>query len=430
MHMLKISPLLLASFACQYPVGHAQMLSAADYARIRGANYVPSYASTSVGIWKDFDAAVVSRELGYAQRIGLNSVRMFLQYVVYEQNPAQFLDRVEQFVRLADQRGLRTMLVLFDSCFGDEPAMEKAYQRLWVNNPGYSRTQEENWPRLEKYVSDVVKRFKGDRRLQIWDIMNEPEADFNHVTRAERRHIVEFTRHFARFVKKLDPSHPVTIGHASVELIPHAMDVVDVISVHSYLPVGKWLESDLDIALGYGRRTGKPVIVTEFGNPSSGHRYEAGLDVIERKGLGFYLWELMIGKIMFNDQQGLFYPDGEVRDLVPIARLLGFKVKGGGIPLKPTPPRMAQDIAIIEDPSRWEPLLRAAEAAPRTAQGIQKDLPVLANLARFQLRPAPEATEVFELSLSIPHLFRLKRDQEAITLYEEFLTLARKAIRK
>ena len=48
-----------------------------------GANYVPSTAVNATEMWQaaTFDPATVDRELGWAAALGLNSVRVFLQYV-------------------------------------------------------------------------------------------------------------------------------------------------------------------------------------------------------------------------------------------------------------------------------------------------------------------------------------------------------------
>src|SRR6185503_9210402 len=90
-----------------------------DYSKIRGCNYVPSYAPNSVAIWAHFDADTIDRELGFAGKLGLNAVRFLLQYVVYEKDPLRFLEDVERFVQLADKHHLKVMFVLFDSCFGN-----------------------------------------------------------------------------------------------------------------------------------------------------------------------------------------------------------------------------------------------------------------------------------------------------------------------
>ncbi len=402
-----------------------------DYSQIRGANYVPSYASTSIAMWKNFDPQVMDRELGYAERLGLNSVRVFLQYVVYENDRAQFLARLEEFVSLADQHHIRPMIVLFDSCFGDEPAIDKDQSPKWLNNPGFSRIGEENRPALERYVGDVVGRYRGDQRVLAWDVMNEPMADFHHVTRQERDTIWRFVTHFCGFVKQTDPPHPITVGHAVPEYIPQTMDLVDVLSIHSYLTYEDWLQNDIDLALGYGQQAGKPVIFTEFGNPGAGQSYEMALDIIERNRLGFYFWELMIGKVQFMAEAGMIYADGTVRQPAAVARLLGFRVKPetaeGAIPLR-TPPDWTPVKALLDDPESWRAFLDQAEKAPRTPEGIRAQISRVGRLGRFRARPSREAREIFELGLSTMQLLRMQRNEEAVEAYERMLVLTRQAV--
>lgn len=50
-----------------------------DYSHIRGFNYTASYARNDVFFWEDYRPEVVEREMGYAQRLGLNSARIFLR---------------------------------------------------------------------------------------------------------------------------------------------------------------------------------------------------------------------------------------------------------------------------------------------------------------------------------------------------------------
>ncbi len=410
---------------------------------IRGANYTPSYASTSVGTWLEFQADVVDREMEFAKRLELNSVRVFLQYVAYENDPQRFLKHVDEFVTIAAAHEIRPMFVLFDSCFGKEPSVDDAKSEMWVNNPGYSRIARDDWSPLEAYVGDVVSAYAHDPRVSMWDIMNEPMVDFEHVTRQERDRIWEFCRHFCRLVKAKDTNHPITVGHAVVEYIPQTADLVDVLSIHSYSRYDDWLQQDVDLAQRYGRQFGKPVIVTEFGNPGAGQRYEMALDVLERNQLGFYFWELMISKVMFKQMAGLVYPDGTVRDLRPVARLLheevdsiddestsvrGFRQKlDGGVPQK-QPPDGSHLRKFLAQPEQWKSLLDKAKAAPRTRQNVNAAVPTLAMLGRHLHRPNPAAQQVFELALSIPHHFRLGREEQAIVDFETLLRLVSRAV--
>ena len=69
---------------------------------MHGANYVASYAATDVEMWLHYDHAVIARELGYAKKMGLNCVRVFLQSLVYHHDPKAFLARFEDFLATAD----------------------------------------------------------------------------------------------------------------------------------------------------------------------------------------------------------------------------------------------------------------------------------------------------------------------------------------
>jgi hypothetical protein len=410
-----------------FAAGCTSAMLTPDYAAIRGANYVPSHASTSVAAWARYDADRIDRELGYAERLRLNSLRVFLQYVVYERDPADFLLKLEDFVVRCDRHGIRPLFVLFDSCFGEEPSLEKADSPAWVNNPGFSRLKQRD--ALERYVRDVVTPFRGDRRVLGWDVMNEPMADFHHVTRAERDAIWEFVRHFCGFVKQTDPTHPITVGEAVVEYLPKNAGHVDFLSVHSYAADRDEFKKDLDLARHYGRSCGKPVVVTECGNPGAGQKYEMVFDVLGKERLGFYFWELMIGKIQFQNMAGLIYPDGSTRDPSAVAALgsTGFPKKENGVRLAAPPDETALR-AFLKNRDQWPALLEKAKAAPRTKTGMSSLLTALTALGRQQARPGPAAMEIFESGLTIAHLLRMGRELEAAAEYETLLKAVEQAV--
>ena len=148
--------------------------AADDFSELRGVNYVPSYARNDVQIWMDYDPVIIDRELGYAERLKLNTVRVFLQFAVYERDPQLFLERFESFLSLCDKHHIRMMPVIFDSCFGEFPDLENYAQKDWMACPGQNRLGPEHWPQLESYVRDVVSRHRDDPRIIMWDVMNEP----------------------------------------------------------------------------------------------------------------------------------------------------------------------------------------------------------------------------------------------------------------
>ncbi|MHC4401107.1 MAG: cellulase family glycosylhydrolase, partial [Planctomycetota bacterium] len=91
------------------------------------------------------------------------------------------------------------------------------------------------WPELDEYAKAVVSRYVGDERIVIWDVMNEPSATPLAATQNGRKQLLAFLTHYCKLVKQLDPNHPTTVGVARADN-SFVLDLVDVLSCHSYLP--------------------------------------------------------------------------------------------------------------------------------------------------------------------------------------------------
>jgi hypothetical protein len=63
-----------------------------------GANFLPSTAINELEMWQGdtFDPTTIDRELGWAQGIGMNTMRVFLHNLLWEQAPKGFEQRVTQ----------------------------------------------------------------------------------------------------------------------------------------------------------------------------------------------------------------------------------------------------------------------------------------------------------------------------------------------
>lgn len=59
---------------------------------ITGANYIPATAINQLEMWQaeSFDPATIDKELGWAQNIGFNTMRVFLHSVAWKQDPEGF----------------------------------------------------------------------------------------------------------------------------------------------------------------------------------------------------------------------------------------------------------------------------------------------------------------------------------------------------
>src|SRR3954469_21927209 len=110
-----------------------------------GANFIPSTAINQLEMWQaeTFDLPTIDRELGYAHDLGFTSVRVFLHHLLWEQDSAGFLKRMDMFLAVADKHGIGVMFVPFDSCWDPFPKLGKQHDPVphrhnsgWVQSPG------------------------------------------------------------------------------------------------------------------------------------------------------------------------------------------------------------------------------------------------------------------------------------------------------
>ena len=96
----------------------------ADKGWIVGCDYVPSTAINQIEMWQaeTFDPETIDRELGFAEGLGFNTVRIFFSNLVYTADPAGFKERFSQFLELCDKHGIRALPTFWTI-------------RIWANNP-------------------------------------------------------------------------------------------------------------------------------------------------------------------------------------------------------------------------------------------------------------------------------------------------------
>ena len=92
-----------------------------------GSNFIPSTAINELEMWQadTFDLPTIDRELGWAQGLGMNTMRVFLHNLLWQQDSAGFLRRMEQFLQVADKHHIRIMFVLLDSVWDPYPKLGK-----------------------------------------------------------------------------------------------------------------------------------------------------------------------------------------------------------------------------------------------------------------------------------------------------------------
>jgi D-alanyl-D-alanine carboxypeptidase len=279
-----------------------------------GCNYIPSTAINELEMWQadTFDPATIDRELGWAEGLGFNSIRVFLHNIPYEQDREGFLKRIDQFLEIADRHKIGVMLVLFDAVWDPNPAPGKQreprkglHNSGWVQAPGRAILEDpKKQDELEGYIKGVVGRFKDDKRVHAWDLFNEPDntngSSYGKEEPANKpRLCLELLRKEFGWARAVDPSQPLTTGvwvgeWTEDKLSPMArlqLAESDVISFHDYSKLPKLQERTESL-----RRYGRPILCTEYMARPMGSTFDPCLGYLKEQRVGAYNWGFVDGK--------------------------------------------------------------------------------------------------------------------------------------
>ena len=315
---------------------------------IRGCNYLPRTAVNVTEMWQEetFDPGTIDQELGWAERAGYNGLRVFLPYLVWQDDPDGLKGRLDQFLDIAHDHGMGTMLVPFCDCSfaGKEPyvgpqddPIPGIHNSGWVPSPRLQRvTDRTAWPDLERYIKDLVGSFADDRRVLIWDLYNEPG---NSGMGDRSLPLTEATFQWAR---EAHPSQPLTIGlwdDFQGRMSRRLAELSDVLSFHAY-DDADGVEWKIEICSSYGR----PLICTEWLRRQVGNTFAAVLPLFSRHRIGWVHWGLVAGRTQtymhWGSKRGdpvptvwqhdVFHPDGSPYDPDELALVSAFAFVEGG----------------------------------------------------------------------------------------------------
>lgn len=280
-----------------------------------GANYAPATAINQLEMWQadTFDPETIDRELGWAEELGFNTMRVFLHHLLWEQDQKGFISRVEKYMEIADKHGIKTMLVLLDDVWHPYPKLGKqpspkphVHNSGWVQSPGHEvLINKEKCAALEPYIKGVVSKFKNDKRVIIWDIYNEPgNTNGNSYGKMEpenkEKYSLALLKDVYKWVREINPSQPVCIDvWTSVHKELNEMSAIDqfafensdIINFHSYSNAAdtrKFVER-----LSSSKR---PLICTEYMARGVASTFQEILPLFKEYNVAAYNWGFVSGK--------------------------------------------------------------------------------------------------------------------------------------
>lgn len=308
MHKIKSSLLSLLMLSCSlmaFSQGSRMTLSEAWewYNKTPwycGLNYIPSNAINYTEMWDrtSFSPSVIDSELQLMEDLGMNCVRVVLQYAVYADSPSHFIKNFKKFLNICGKHGIQVMPIFFDDCtFGantdpragvqPEP-LEGWYAWAWSPSPGYSMVVDERTHHhLEKYVKDVMTHFRDDPRIMAWDLYNEP----TNTSMPERSW--PLLRKVFKWAREVTTSQPITSGiwNGNQELEAFLAENSDIITFHCYANPEQTHEA-MERMLAYGR----PVVCTEWLNRPRHSTIAEIMPFFKKNHVGSMFWGLVNGK--------------------------------------------------------------------------------------------------------------------------------------
>lgn len=268
-----------------------------------GFNYIPAHSISYTEMFMpyNFDAKKIDAELKVAQADGFNCARIVVPFVVWEHDPKAFKVRFSRFLEVCSRRGIKVMPALFDDCvfghtanpiYGRQPVVVPGwYANGWTPSPGHDIVRDRSqWPRLQRYVSDMVGTYKNDPRVWVWDLYNEPtNGGVGEVT-------IPLVNTVFSWAREIGPSQPLTcdvFGSQAMQRL--ALDRSDIVTFHNYDA-----PDSLQTNINQLKLAGRPIICTEWLNRPLQSTLQNALPIFTRENVGAMHWGFINGRTQTN----------------------------------------------------------------------------------------------------------------------------------
>ena len=255
-----------------------------------GFNYIPANAINYTAMWDktSFSPELIDKELALAEATGFNTLRVVLQFIVWEDDPAYFRETFAKFLAICTKHKIRVMPALFDDCvFGEniDPVLGKQseprdgwYAWAWSPSPGTTMVKDPStYPRIGKYVKDIIGAFKSDPAILAWDLYNEPSTS----ALSDKSYLL--IHNVFRWAREINPIQPLTLAYWDGDPVLDKIifDNSDIITFHCYSE-----KNEVEKLINSLKMQKRPLICSEWLNRPMGSTVESVLPLFFKEKIG------------------------------------------------------------------------------------------------------------------------------------------------
>ena len=294
-----------------------------EYGWMIGSNFNPSTSINQLEFWQEdtYDPETIERELEWSAELGMNTHRVYLHNLLWDQDSLGFMKRIENYLEISEAKGIKTLFVLLDDCWHPAPKLGKqpepmpfVHNSWWVQAPGSAILGDSSrHHEVKNYIKGVISHFADDKRVIGWDIYNEP----GNVAPTQKGHnefaikgdkdiyTLSLIRKAFKWAREANPSQPLTssiwktwekdedwskLDNLS-DLSRFIVSNSDIISFHTYGDI-KEMKLRVDQLEIYNR----PIMCTEYLARGQGSTFQAMLPLLKEKKIAAINWGFVAGK--------------------------------------------------------------------------------------------------------------------------------------
>ncbi|MGI6570142.1 MAG: glycoside hydrolase family 2 TIM barrel-domain containing protein [Caldicoprobacterales bacterium] len=282
---------------------------------LRGCNFMSSDCANRIDQWQELGfeerLRTADRELELAASIGYNSIRLILEFIVWDQDHDGFLKRFDRYLSTAYKHGIRSMIVFGNDCMVPK---DEHYKPLklgkqsydWGYHGGRKHSQHSNLKQMGyhlldepelaerhyKWVREIMELYKNDERIVVWDLYNEAGA-------AHRDKVtIPHVKKFFEIAREVSPQQPITSclwkGLTDENELPEVEQFIlensDIVSYHNYSSY----ESNIRIIKRL-KEYGRPILNTEWLGRITGNTVQEMFPLFYLEKIGCYNWGFVAG---------------------------------------------------------------------------------------------------------------------------------------